>query len=91
MIGIFAVPMQYLIYENPQLFVLALLALNGIGVLVITEYVTVEHLHRTNFDSPPLRAGKALTSLAVALALVTVFQFVFRNSARKQVRLALAK
>jgi hypothetical protein len=67
--------MQYVLYEMPAFFVVALLGMNGTGVsveifilrrpklilsqvLVATEWVAVEYIHRPNFDSPALRAGE---------------------------------
>jgi hypothetical protein len=91
MIALFAIPMEYLIYEKPQLFVFGLLALNGCGVIVVTEYVTIEYAKRLTFDTPPYRVGKALTALCVSLAIVACFQFLLRNPARRQVRKALAR
>lgn len=91
MIGLFALPMSYIIYEKPQFFVFGLLALNGCGVIIVTEYITVEYSRRLNFDSAPYRVGKALTALCVSLAIVAIFQFLLRNPARRQVRKALAK
>ncbi|KAF8507686.1 hypothetical protein BU17DRAFT_57210 [Hysterangium stoloniferum] len=84
----YALIMQYILYERPSLFVLALLAMNGTGVLVVTEYVAVEYLGRANFDSPALRTGNALM---VALAIVAVFQlFILRNPARRTLRQKVA-
>ncbi|KAG9083745.1 hypothetical protein FRC07_013826, partial [Ceratobasidium sp. 392] len=92
LIGIFAIPFQYLIYEKPMLFTLALLALNATGVIVVTEWATQQYQGRHTFDSPPYRAGKALAALAVALAIVGTFQLVvLRNPARRQLRESVAK
>ncbi|KIJ47171.1 hypothetical protein M422DRAFT_28858 [Sphaerobolus stellatus SS14] len=88
----YAFIMQYVLYERPALFVLALLALNGTGVLVATEWIAVEFLHRENFDSPALRTGgKAISALMVAVAIVAIFQlFILRNPARRTLRKAVA-
>ncbi|KAG8700245.1 hypothetical protein FRC09_006090 [Ceratobasidium sp. 395] len=92
LIGVFAIPFQYLIYEKPMLFTLALLALNATGVIVVTEWATQQYQGRHTFDSPPYRAGKALAALAVALAIVGTFQLVvLRNPARRQLRESTAK
>ncbi|CAE6476603.1 unnamed protein product [Rhizoctonia solani] len=87
LIGLYSIPFEYLIYEKPMLFTLALLALNGTGVIVVTEWTVQQYQGRHNYDSPPYRAGKALSSLAVALAIVGTFQLVvLRNPARRQLR-----
>jgi hypothetical protein len=91
MIGVFAVPMLYVFYENPRLFVFGLLALNGVGVVIVSEYTAVEYLHRFAFDSPAYRVGKLLAGLSIAVVIVVVFQFVLRNPARTQVRKALSQ
>ncbi|KAG8964460.1 hypothetical protein FRC03_001776 [Tulasnella sp. 419] len=91
LVALYAIPLQYLIYEQPKFFALALLALNATGVLIGTEWLYVVHLGRSNFDSPAYRTGKGLTSLAVAIALCATFQLlVARNPARRQLRKALA-
>ncbi|KAG8908778.1 hypothetical protein FRB99_003016 [Tulasnella sp. 403] len=90
LIFLYSLPFQYVIYEQPKFFALALLALNGTGVLVCTEYIYKDYFHRP-FDSPAYRTGKALASLAVAVALTGIFQlFIARNPARRALRLSLA-
>jgi hypothetical protein len=92
LIGVLSIPLQYCIYEKPQLFVLAFLALNSIASITIIEYVNVDYSGHTDFDTPALRAGKSVTSLAVALSIVLTFQlFVLRKPARRTLRKALAK
>ncbi|QRV92200.1 fusaric acid resistance-like protein [Ceratobasidium sp. AG-Ba] len=92
LIAIYALPFQYLIYEKPMFFTLALLALNATGVVVVTEWVYQQYQGRHAFDSPPYRAGKALSALAVALAIVGTFQLiVLRNPARRQLRESTAR
>ncbi|KAG8728006.1 hypothetical protein FRC11_011969, partial [Ceratobasidium sp. 423] len=87
LIGLYSIPFEYLIYEKPMYFTLALLALNGTGVIVVTEWTVQQYQGRHSYDSPPYRAGKALSSLAVALAIVGTFQLVvLRNPARRQIR-----
>ncbi|KAF8585693.1 hypothetical protein K439DRAFT_1660110 [Ramaria rubella] len=87
----YALIMQYLFYEKPSFFVVALLGLNASGVIIMTEWIAVEYLHRPNFDSPALRAGKGLTALTIALAIVAIFQlFILRNPARRTLRKRLA-
>ncbi|KAL5632771.1 hypothetical protein ACGC1H_005649 [Rhizoctonia solani] len=92
LIALYSIPFQYLIYEKPMYFTLALLALNGTGVIVVTEWMMQQYQGRHNYDSPPYRAGKALSSLAVALAIVGTFQLVvLRNPARRQLRESTAR
>ncbi|KAF8488906.1 hypothetical protein JB92DRAFT_1405681 [Gautieria morchelliformis] len=87
----YALIMQYVLAEKPAYFVVALLGLNATGVLVVTEWVSVDYLHRTNFDSPVLRFGKAISALMIALAIAAIFQlFIFRNPARRTLRKAVA-
>jgi hypothetical protein len=91
MLGLVAIPLQYLIYERPQMFVLALLALNSAGVIVIIEDLYVNYYHRS-FDTPALRAGKSMVSLAAALGIVLIFQlFVLRSPARRNLRKQLGE
>ncbi|CCA70282.1 hypothetical protein PIIN_04221 [Serendipita indica DSM 11827] len=88
-IAVFAIPLQYCIYERPQLFVLSLLALNSAAVIMVTEHVYA-NLYRRPFDTPALRAGKMMTALAAALGIVIAFQlFILRNPARRTLRKAL--
>ncbi|KAH7337158.1 hypothetical protein B0J17DRAFT_666475 [Rhizoctonia solani] len=92
LIGLYSIPFQYLIYQKPMYFTLALLALNGTGVIVVTEWTVQQLQGRHTYDSPPYRAGKALASLAVALAIVGTFQLVvLRNPARRQLRESTAR
>ncbi|KAJ1303164.1 hypothetical protein OPQ81_011365 [Rhizoctonia solani] len=92
LIGLYSIPFEYLIYQKPMYFTLALLALNGTGVIVVTEWTVQQYQGRHTYDSPPYRAGKALTSLAVALAIVGTFQLVvLRNPARRQLRESVAQ
>lgn len=61
---------------------------------VITEwvYTTIPGQIRPNFDSPGLRAGKALTSLSIALAIASVFMIlILRSPARKTLRVKLSQ
>ncbi|KZV97308.1 hypothetical protein EXIGLDRAFT_764598 [Exidia glandulosa HHB12029] len=90
LLSLSSLPFFYLIYYNPKFFVLSLLALNSAGVLVVTEWIYVEHWHRP-FDTPIFRAGKAVTSLGIALGISVIFQvFILRNPARRTLRKALA-
>jgi hypothetical protein len=90
-LGVLSIPLEYCIYEKPQLFVLALLALNSAASIIVVEYLSVDYYGRTNFDTPALRAGKFMVSLGVALGIVITFQlFVLRKPARGTLRKALA-
>jgi len=83
-----AIPMNFIIYTKPKLFVMSLLAMNSAGTLVYPIYLTQDRPS----DSPAYRMGKSFTSLAVAIGLVSFFQlFVLRNPARRTVRKAMAK
>ncbi|KAH9456906.1 hypothetical protein Pst134EA_020814 [Puccinia striiformis f. sp. tritici] len=85
---LFAIPMNYVLYTNPQLLVMSLLAMYSAAGLVYPLYLN----QNIPFDSPPLRMGKSLTSLAIAIGIVTFFQlFVLRNPARRTLRKAMAK
>ncbi|KAF8591763.1 hypothetical protein K439DRAFT_1326105 [Ramaria rubella] len=82
--------MQYAYYEKPSLFVVAVLGLNATGVIIITEWVSVEYLHRPNFDSPALRAGMLRSPCCnVYIGDYTQF-FILRNPARRTLRKRLA-
>ena len=90
-LGVLSIPMEYCIYEKPQLFVLALLALNSAASIIVLEYLYVDYYGRTTFDTPALRAGKFMVSLGVALAIVITFQlFVLRKPARRTLRKCIA-
>lgn len=52
---------------------MALLALNGTGVLVGTEWV-YRDFYQKSFDSPAYRTGKALSALAIAISIVAILQ-----------------
>ncbi|WAR60309.1 hypothetical protein PtB15_9B246 [Puccinia triticina] len=86
--ALFAVPMNFVLYTNPKLFVMSLLAMNSAGTLVYPIYLN----QSIPYDSPPYRMGKSLTSLAIAIGIVTFLQlFVLRNPARRTLRKAMAK
>lgn len=89
-LAVFALPLQYLLYEYPSYFVFCLLALNSAGAQIIYQHVYVNYYHRV-VDSPALRAGKAMAALSVALAIVLVFQlFILRTPARRTLRKTIA-
>lgn len=91
-VGIFSIPLQYYIYEKPQLFVLSLLALNSAATILVIENLYVNYYGRKDFDTPALRAGKLMTALGIALGIVIIFQlFVLRNPARRTLRKALGE
>lgn len=85
----FSLPMCYVLYTKPMFFVLPFLAMNSAAIITITEY-----LQRKNpfFDNPGYRLGKNLTSVAISIGLVLIFQlFVGRNPARHTLRKAVAR
>jgi hypothetical protein len=87
---VYALPLNYLLYENPSYFVLSLLALNSAGAQIVYQHIYQNYYHRA-VDSPSLRAGKAMASLSVALAIVLVFQlFILRTPARRTLRRSIA-
>ena len=62
------------------------------GVLVISEWIQVVHNHSATYGGPPIRVGRFLAGLAIALAIVLVFQLVIlRNPARRTLRKQLAQ
>jgi hypothetical protein len=68
---------------------MALLALNALGVLIVTEYT---YRDRPGFDSPAVRGGKQLAAMAIALGLVVAFQLaILRRPARRVLRKSLAR
>ncbi|EGG03448.1 uncharacterized protein MELLADRAFT_90177 [Melampsora larici-populina 98AG31] len=87
-LSLFAAPLCYMLYSDPKLFILCLLALNSAGVLAYSEFLNRNH----TFDSPAHRMGKILTALAVALAIVTSLQLlILRNPAKRSLRKAMAQ
>ncbi|KAM0793556.1 hypothetical protein ACM66B_000993 [Microbotryomycetes sp. NB124-2] len=92
-LALWATPLCYIIYTNPVFFAGALLAMNGAGVLVLTEWVynEVPGSIRPGFDQPAYRAAKAFTALALALAIAAVFQIlILRTPARQTLRIKLS-
>lgn len=62
--------------------------------IVITEWVyrEIPGQIRPNFDNPGLRAGKALTALALALGIAGVFMcLILRAPARQTLRIKLSQ
>ncbi|KAG8791858.1 hypothetical protein FRC17_008698, partial [Serendipita sp. 399] len=87
--ALYSLPLQYILYEKPKLFVFALLSLASCGSIIIHEIVFVNYL-RVPFDSPALQTGKAFVALVFALGLVLVFQlFILRTPARRTLRTAM--
>ncbi|MBW0463541.1 hypothetical protein O181_003256 [Austropuccinia psidii MF-1] len=87
-LAVFSIPMCYMIYTTPQLFVLAVLAMNSAATTVYSEYLS----NAQTDDSPPYHMGKSLATLAFALALACFLQlFVLRNPGRRNLRRAIAK
>ncbi|GAA5863516.1 hypothetical protein JCM1840_000049 [Sporobolomyces johnsonii] len=94
LLALFSIPLCTIIYTKPQYFTGALLALNGAGVLVVTEwtYTEVPGQIRPGFDSPAYRAAKQLVSMCIALAIAALFQiFILRLPARQSLREKLAR
>lgn len=75
LVALFAVPLCWIIYSYPIYFAFALLALNGAGTIIVTEYVygDVPGQIRPAFDSPALRCGKALVSMSIALVIAGLY------------------
>ncbi|KAM0753235.1 hypothetical protein T439DRAFT_323872 [Meredithblackwellia eburnea MCA 4105] len=93
-LAIYAIPMCYVIYTMPMFFAGALLAMNGTGVLVVTEWVyrEVPGFIRPTFDNPALRAAKALVAMSIALGIAGIFQiFILRTPARQTLRVKLSE
>jgi len=91
LLAVLSIPLEYCIYEKPKLFVLALLFLNSAASIIAIEYFNVDYSGHLAFDTPALRAGKFMVSLAVSLTIVLVFQlFVLRKPARRTLRQCLA-
>ncbi|KAH9824975.1 hypothetical protein DFH28DRAFT_1077442 [Melampsora americana] len=87
-LALFASPLCYMLYYDPKLFILCLLALNSAGVLAYSEFLNQHH----PFDSPPKRMGRILLALVVALAIVTSLQLlILRNPAKRTLRKATAQ
>ncbi|KAG8888779.1 hypothetical protein FRB98_006791 [Tulasnella sp. 332] len=91
LLALYSIPLLYIIYEKPKFFALGLLALNGTGVMVVTEYIYRDYYHRS-FDTPAYRTGKSLATLAIAVTICAIFQlFIARNPARRTLRKTLAQ
>lgn len=59
---------------------------------MVSDYVSIEYTHNFKYGEPPIRVGRSLAGLAIALAIVIAFQLlVLRNPARRTLRKALAK
>ncbi|TNY20614.1 hypothetical protein DMC30DRAFT_416809 [Rhodotorula diobovata] len=87
-------PLSAIIYTRPQFFAGALLALNGAGVLIVTEwtYNEVPGSIRPRFDSPAYRCAKQIVAMCIALGIAGVFQiFILRQPARQTLRQKLAQ
>jgi len=88
-IGVWTIPLMYLMHEVPIGFPFGLLALVYGAIYMCTNYVTVVTLGQP-YDSAALSAAKALTTIAVGIALGIAFQFlILRNPARRTLRKAL--
>jgi len=86
--ALFSLPMSYIIYTKPQLFVIPFLAMTSAGSLVYVEYIN----QHQPFDSPALKLGKSLVCLSIALLVVSCVQMlVLRNPAKHTLRNSVAK
>ncbi|KAI5477284.1 hypothetical protein MNV49_006505 [Pseudohyphozyma bogoriensis] len=93
LLSLYAIPLCWIIYIKPIYWAGGFLAMNASSVLVITEWVyrEVPGSIRPTFDSPALRAGKALVAMSIALGIAAVFQiFILRSPARRALRAQLA-
>ncbi|KAH8929027.1 hypothetical protein BT69DRAFT_1276681 [Atractiella rhizophila] len=89
LMAVYAFILSYFLYAKPQFFVAPFLALNSAALVVAFEYIYTAVPH---FDDPHVRLYKGLTSLAIALGIVAVFQLVIlRNPARRTLRKVLAQ
>ncbi|KAI5481791.1 hypothetical protein MNV49_000068 [Pseudohyphozyma bogoriensis] len=94
LVALYAVPLCYVIYTMPMFFAGALLAMNGTGSLIVTEWVyrEIPGQIRPTFDNPGFRAAKALVAMSLALGIAGIFQiFILRSPARQTLRQNLAK
>ncbi|GAA5834027.1 hypothetical protein JCM9279_004193 [Rhodotorula babjevae] len=94
LLAVASFPLSAIIYTRPQFFAGALLALNGAGVLIVTEwtYNEVPGQIRPGFDSPALRCAKQFVAMCMALAIAAVFQIlILRQPARQTLRQKLAR
>ncbi|GAA5876090.1 hypothetical protein JCM16303_007018 [Sporobolomyces ruberrimus] len=83
---------SYFFYSRPAWYTGALLLQTGYGAMVIQEYVYNETPGSIRpYDSPPLRFGYTIASLAISMGISAFFQlFVLRQPARHRLRLQLA-
>ncbi|GAA5995637.1 hypothetical protein JCM5350_001633 [Sporobolomyces pararoseus] len=83
---------SYFFYSRPAWYTGALLLQTGYGAMVIQEYVYNETPGSIRpYDSPPLRFGYTIASLAISMGISAFFQlFILRQPARHRLRLQLA-
>ncbi|KPV78386.1 uncharacterized protein RHOBADRAFT_49163 [Rhodotorula graminis WP1] len=94
LLAVASFPLSAIIYTRPQFFAGALLALNGAGVLIVTEwtYNEVPGQIRPGFDSPAYRCAKQFVAMCMALSIAAVFQIlILRQPARQTLRQKLAR
>ncbi|BGP44750.1 hypothetical protein JCM10450v2_000564 [Rhodotorula kratochvilovae] len=94
LLAVASFPLSAIIYCKPQFFAGALLALNGAGVLIVTEwtYNEVPGWIRPGFDSPAFRCAKQIVAMCIALGIAGVFQtLILRQPARQTLRQKLAR
>ncbi|KAL8293775.1 hypothetical protein RQP46_000476 [Phenoliferia psychrophenolica] len=93
-VAIYSIPLCYIIYNKPMFFAGALLAMNGTGTLIVTEWVyrEIPSQIRPGFDNPALRMAKALVAMNLALGIAGIFQiFILRTPARQTLRVKLSE
>ncbi|GAA5896960.1 uncharacterized protein JCM6883_007067 [Sporobolomyces salmoneus] len=83
---------SYFFYSRPAWYTAGLLLQTGYGAMVIQEYVYNEIPGSIRpYDSPPLRFGYTIASLAISIGISAFFQlFILRQPARHRLRLQLA-
>ncbi|GAA6050447.1 hypothetical protein JCM3770_002600 [Rhodotorula araucariae] len=94
LLAVASFPLSAIIYCRPQYFAGALLALNGAGVLIVTEwtYNEIPGWIRPGFDSPAFRCAKQIVAMCIALAIAGIFQtLILRQPARQTLRKKLAQ
>ncbi|GAA6007325.1 hypothetical protein JCM11491_003089 [Sporobolomyces phaffii] len=83
---------SYFFYSKPAWYTGALLLQTGYGAMVVQEYIYNETPGSIQpYDSPPLRFGYTIASLAISMGISAFFQlFILRQPARHRLRLQLA-
>ncbi|GAA5968646.1 hypothetical protein JCM8115_003668 [Rhodotorula mucilaginosa] len=83
---------SYKFLLHPAKYTQSLLYVVGYGGIVVQEYMHNDLPGvESQYDSPPLRFGYTIASLAISMGISAVFQlFFFRQPARHRLRLQLA-